>query len=89
MQLSDLKKPWSKLGRGEKISIIEESQQRRIQAAEQAKKKKSKSRSKKKSKKKKKSKNVKKTPKQLMKLKNSMSTEEWENFKMMTGMDSG
>lgn len=86
MKLKHLKEPWSELNRREKLSIIETSNERRVEAFE---KRKSKGRkSKKKSKKKKSSKRKKRTPstpEELMELKKKMSKEEWENFKMMVG----
>lgn len=85
MQLSDLKTTWSNLTRSQKLDIISKSNDRRLEAFENRKKKSSKSR--KKSKKKKSRKRKKtytpSTPEGLMALKEKMSEEEWENFKMM------
>lgn len=85
MQLSDLKQTWSELTRSQKLAIIEESNDRRIQAFEQRKSSSKKKRKKKKSKKssRKRKKSTPKTAEELMELKKKMSKEEWENFKMM------
>lgn len=87
MRLEHLKKTWSQLNRGERISIIEASQERRLKAFNGRKKRATKSKKKKKRKsKKRKSYTKPKSPEQLMKMKKKMSKEEWENFKLMVGM---
>jgi G3E family GTPase len=87
MKLSDLRQTWSEMNRGERITLIQESQNNREKIFEARRKKKSKKKKKrKKGSKKRKTYTKPKTPEELMKMKEDMSTEEWENFKMMINL---
>lgn len=85
MKLSQLRKSWIACSDREKLELIEETNERRIQAFEIKKKKKSKKRKSGGGKKRKSS--TPKTPEGLMELMKNMSPEEKKNFQLMIQMN--